>query len=698
MPEANVTADPVNIQPQASPVTGQLQPPADAPAPTPVPTQAQIAPPKPGSVFRNVSHSLMGGILGSLAGAPQPNYDVNDTGTTVAQPQGPDSSTSKLKRIAQAALIGLAAGSKADTALGGLGAGGEAVIKNNQQQDLSKRKEAEDIFDREQQVLLRKHEIARSNALTFSTTLGNIKTGNDLNPQYAANEELFNAVKASPELGAHAQIMTEPQLEDAYGNQATSGVSSTSHIILPLGRAPVTGPDGKPVFEADGVTPETTMRYAVIDGTKDGQIAVTPSMAADFKKYAPMLTNVSGDIANIKAGDTYPIDKILPALNSVSEAKKKELDGWVNAKPVLVQGKDDKGKPTETIMQMNPNLPQDDPNKVKPYPNGVPIEVQKQMEDIKKIRLEEQKSREEIESLRKMGVNAPPGYVSPPSAFNASQGDLSNHLIASGVTVPPDFASLYAVGHYDADLNKIFNPRGVYKGTVGKTADDAETYIRNFVNPNFDHKVYTSLQKLETSFMDTNSQAGKSIVAFNTAAGHLGQLRQAAAALQNGDLIALNRIAQAYGYQTGKSAPVVYKAIVNGLAGEIDKTFKGGAGDIPGTSDIKQTLLNTASPQAMDGVTKAYSRMMLSKAEEMGNFYYANKGYYPSALISPHAQEVYKGMGFELPPVGTPVGRNQVMTQPQGGITNPGQGTPVFVGGKQVGTSFDGGKSMVPIQ
>lgn len=362
-PRGNVGPMPqANVETQNAPNDGQLQaPPAASPVSV---TSPQPALP-PGSSFRHLAPALIGAVLGHIAGTPGPSYSVDETGKTIATPPPPMSTGDKIKRIAEHALVGLAASGNVPeqksglaSALSGFGAGANAVGQQQQQQDKAARDKANEDFEQEQRTKLRQHEILKQNALTMATHYGNIKAQNELTPVFAQNESLFNAVKNSTELGVHATEMTDEQVkQEAEKNPEFAH----THIIKPLGWEPVTDPEGNPVMTQDAEgnqTPKEQMRMAVIDATKDGKIAVTPGMAADFKKYAEK-ARVSG-AEQIKAGDEYELSQLIPLMNKIDEQKKAELQGW--AKPQLVFG----GADGKTPLMYNPYN-----GEMREFPEGV---------------------------------------------------------------------------------------------------------------------------------------------------------------------------------------------------------------------------------------------------------------------------------------------------------------------------------------
>ena len=108
---------------------GDLQPPPAASAPTPPiklqPSQA----PASRTFFKAIAHALSGATLGVLAGPAPVRYTTDETGKQIPDSNQPqDTAKDRVRRIAEAALTGLAAGAEAPRRLGanalaGLGAG-----------------------------------------------------------------------------------------------------------------------------------------------------------------------------------------------------------------------------------------------------------------------------------------------------------------------------------------------------------------------------------------------------------------------------------------------------------------------------------------------------------------------------------------------------------------------------------------------
>ena len=219
----------------------------------------------------------------------------------------------KLRRIAQAALTGLAAGAAAPRrpgaeALSGLAAGVGAQMKKQSDDDLLKRKQADEDFETQQKTLLRKHDIALGNA-HLSTIMDHVVQEQlDHDPEYQKNKELFEAVKDS---NIQTSVMTGDQVMKMY--QADPEQLLTEHRILPMGKRAITDPKGNQMFDAKTGAPMYENLYGAIGGMKDGVIDQVPaSFVEDAKKYAKLAEPGITGLDGLKAESTNGPSKTNP--------------------------------------------------------------------------------------------------------------------------------------------------------------------------------------------------------------------------------------------------------------------------------------------------------------------------------------------------------------------------------------------------
>lgn len=106
---------------------------------------------------------------------------------------------------------------------------------------------------------------------------------------------------------------------------------------------------------------------------------------------------------------------------------------------------------------------------------------------------------------------------------------------------------------------------------------------------------------------------GDTINAYNTASAHLDMLSQAADALNNGNIQALNRVGNEFNKQTGNPAPTNFQAVKDAVAGEVSKTFKGGQATDAEIKQAEDAISSAGSPAQLKGVINTYKGLMASK-------------------------------------------------------------------------------------
>ncbi len=110
----------------------------------------------------------------------------------------------------------------------------------------------------------------------------------------------------------------------------------------------------------------------------------------------------------------------------------------------------------------------------------------------------------------------------------------------------------------------------------------------------------------------TSGKGGQMLNAFNTSQGHLQILKNAGEALQNGNLTALNSVAQSFAKATGSAAPTNFDAIKNAAEGEVAKAFTGNA-TVAEQHELHQNISKASSPAQLNGVIDSYINLLESK-------------------------------------------------------------------------------------
>lgn len=323
------TPEEVSNAPAAAPPVGA---PPSTPAPPPPPPAP--APPAPsGHFFKAMAHALGGAILGTLAGAPPVKYTTDENGTQTPDPtQKPDHTRDRLKRIAEAALTGMAAGSQVHrpgaNALAGMGAGFEAQQGKMQAQDTLARQQSKEQFEQQQKTLTDKYIRAQHNITTYSLFQKAMQENNDHDPERQRNLALQSAaedyISHNPATSMTVKVVSEAEARAMQAADKTNPASVT-HAFFPLGMREAKH-DGKPVYDKDGVTPTSEGQLLMIGGGSDGKIALPQAFVDDLQKYGKMAG--INNLDDVKSGSVWGIDRLLRANSLMNPIKEKVIDGW----------------------------------------------------------------------------------------------------------------------------------------------------------------------------------------------------------------------------------------------------------------------------------------------------------------------------------------------------------------------------------
>ena len=412
-----------------------MPPSAVPPTPAPIPTANQSAQQEPApmavihphhrSFFGAVASALVGGTLAAASktakavAGPQPTqYTTDANGRVIPDPnQKPDTTSSRLQRIALAALEGLAAGSRVPSgpnrgaqAAAGIGAGAEAAIQRGQQQDLIKRQQARQDYEAQEKAKMDNAVRAMHLASTYSLWQKAVQEENDHDPERAKNMDVVNAardyISRNPATAMSVDIVTPEQAKAIHDQEIAALKNDPAHktklsVMLPLGMTEAKDQDGEPLFERGGVTPKHVGQIAVIKG--GDRIPLPQSFVDDAKEYGTLAGIAGAD--RLTPGQEVPIAQFLTMDAKLNAAKNREIDGWKNAKDVILAD----GK---THGQLNTVT-----NKTRPYPEGaIPVAVKKEEAEIaekgaqgRRADAESAKFAEETKQLREWDINGPDG-------------------------------------------------------------------------------------------------------------------------------------------------------------------------------------------------------------------------------------------------------------------------------------------------
>jgi hypothetical protein len=343
-PAANAPNSPAPDLKAPESTSNASQPPPPAPAPTPVVQPAKPAPvqpdSKPGNFFHRISHSFAGALIGALAGQDPVTYKTDESGNMTAV-KVPQTNRSRLQRVAQAAMEGLAAGAAAPRrqgaeVLSGLGAGFAAQQAKAQQQDVLARQQAKESFDEQQKAMVQKYQNAHWNAQTAVEIANAKKLGEEAMQSHYHDTQDLTAGAREGDLDVSEHSVAEAEAILA-ADKAAGSSSFVKHVVLGMLPPVPQIENGKPVLDAQG-QPIMEKRLAIITEDKKGNVILSPSMVQRIQRVGKM-----AQISNAGAfqpGQPVPLDQFKNLF-----ARVKSAENIVATKPPeVVQVDDGTGK------------------------------------------------------------------------------------------------------------------------------------------------------------------------------------------------------------------------------------------------------------------------------------------------------------------------------------------------------------------
>lgn len=633
-PDANVAPQPPQASPQSAQSQAQAAPTANA-APSAAPSAQPTAPQNPVANLHpedQRAHAIgrtYQAVLQGLSGGPQVSYQTDENGKVqkVVTPTKPGQAW---RRIVASALVGLGAGAEAGQtarpgaeALTGLGAGASAAINQAKQEDLLKRKQSAEDFEREQQSTLQRANIAHLNSATMMNYFARIKAGNDMSAEFANNRDL---VKELGDAGIGAQVMSSDDAKALLSKDSNTKVGAddniSTHFVLPLGREPIMV-NGKQAIDPKTGEPLTQMQVGVVSGMPNGKIPVTPALRSDLDKYLQYSGVPAG--ATIADGKELEPRQYISLLRAVQAGKAKVAEGEAHPIEGLVDGKMTyinpvTGKPVLDLQNVTPNAE----NKV---------------------------AAQGVENKLK-------GAQTTEANAKANEANASAAKSRADIISDSDLANVAdAVYRGDMDLTKVTSMRGNQRAKLAQLIEER--------HPDFNMQNYNVQLKTMQDF--TSGKTSQNITALNTSIAHLDQLSQAADALNNGNIQILNHVANSLGVQIGDSPMSTYSAIHNAVSGEVGKTFKGASPTDPELATMDKTFSPSQSPKQAKAALDATIKLFAGKLDALNNQFRNGTGKNASErgimLISPESQAVLQRHGFNFGSNGAsavPAGQVQV--------------------------------------
>ncbi len=644
-PDSSATAP--QVDQESSPIPNQLQAPA-APQPQPQAAPAMQPAAVPSITQTSPNKHLMSfgaRILSALAGE-QNSYAVDPNTQKLVATPAPLSSGQKVQRILGHALEGLSApvdpNQKSGLAKGlsGLGAGAGAVRQQMTAEDQAAQNKGKEDFEQQQQTMLRHMEIGKQNALTTKMYFDNLKAANEMDPHFAQNQSLFNAIQASPDLNVHATEMTAEQVA---AEEAKDHMFTQTHLLKPLGRAPQLGPDGQPVMITDASgnqVPATYMRVAVVDGTKDGKIAVTPEMAKDIAEYGALarIPNAS----SIKAGDEYELGSLIPLMNKIDEQKSQVLQGWQHSTIGWTTGADGKDVPVE--------INSVDKTRTRNFPAGVTpaaAREEKGKEDLQAAQTDEakQKAKEAAANaavaLQALGGKTPTADQIPELMDAMKALSPAAQSVLRTYKNPEIQASLLNIAYGEQKNDFPENPRPK-SGLISKAQADG---IAKIINSDYTPATFETIQNYKKTFA---KNSGPAIDSFNQFLGHSAEALDVVKNFKTSNSPWLNTPLNAL-RQKGMGDPQV-SVLVSALQPVRDEYLNliksGKAATKEEIAEANNALPDTATPAQLYAVLNNMAKQAVTRADQINEDYKTNTGRNYPNLVNPTGRQAANNLGI----------------------------------------------------
>lgn len=117
----------------------------------------------------------------------------------------------------------------------------------------------------------------------------------------------------------------------------------------------------------------------------------------------------------------------------------------------------------------------------------------------------------------------------------------------------------------------------------------------------------------------TSGKTSQTLNGLNTAISHMDQLDQAATALQNGNVQALNKLSNFFKTQFGSSTTTNFNVVKNFAAGEVAKAVLPGGGGEREREEIADAIKNSNSPEQLHNAIQTWRNLLAGKTEALRN-------------------------------------------------------------------------------
>ncbi len=196
-----------------------------------------------------------------------------------------------------------------------------------------------------------------------------------------------------------------------------------------------------------------------------------------------------------------------------------------------------------------------------------------------------------------IGASTSPTPSSQPPNKTANPDATGDEFLNS---VPPARAArAKMIGDYEESPSDLPTRGGVRAAAVA----DAKRY-----NKDFNEQNYAASQRAYNNFV--GGPEARTVRSLNVATDHLDTLRQAAAALKNGQLPIVNSLVNKYREMTGSPLTTNFDSIKQAVSSEIAKTIVGGQTALQDRDEMSNRARNADSPDQLFGIFDQFTKLM----------------------------------------------------------------------------------------
>lgn len=261
-----------------------------------------------------------------------------------------------------------------------------------------------------------------------------------------------------------------------------------------------------------------------------------------------------------------------------------------------------------------------------------------------------------------VGASAPPPSAPPPSPPQPQAPPAATPK--SPAAVPPSFDALFdqaqksevdgrdesSLARYPENMRSTIRRLADYKLPLPPRVQNdpywqtALTAAGDY-DPSFNASEYANRQALKRSF-ETGKHADN-IISFNTAIGHLGELKQTADALHNRSLPPWNYAANTVQSDLlGHPEVGNFEEAANAVSQELTRAFRGTGGAEADVQAWRKQLTPNASPDQFQGRITEAVKLLKSRIRELQDQYHQGMGKNPPRFLSDNARKVLQRMGY----------------------------------------------------